>query len=174
MSVRARMAASSRSPIGTLPPVSTTATPLSPITKPILAMSPRFSSLIERDFAGMDEHAGRDFLDRQWGESFATIRACAPRRREWRRERRSASACSKSEIILIDHSSARSRRAIAGRLRCSPTARDLLRAQVGGLCASFDRIASAGRSMRTRVRESRTGEKFEVALGAHRRPWRSR
>ena len=35
-------------PIGTLPPVSTTATPLSPITKPILAMSPRFSSLIRR------------------------------------------------------------------------------------------------------------------------------
>ena len=40
------MAASSRFPTGTLPPVSITATPLSPITKPMLAMSPRFSSLI--------------------------------------------------------------------------------------------------------------------------------
>ena len=46
LAVRERIAASNRSPIGTLPPVSMTATPLSPITKPILAMSPRFSSLM--------------------------------------------------------------------------------------------------------------------------------
>ena len=65
LSVRARIAASSCCPSRTLPPVSITATALSPMMNPILAIAPSFSRVISAVTPVMHEYAGRDFADRQ-------------------------------------------------------------------------------------------------------------
>ena len=69
------MAASNRSPTGTLPPVSIDRHALVADHEADIGDVAQILFAHQGDFAGMDEHARRDFLDWQRGESLAAERA---------------------------------------------------------------------------------------------------